>query len=241
MRFDLAFMIEAFWGIMGKFPVNLHIALNAFLCGFIIAILIIVIRVYNIRILVKIIDIYISIARAVPIYLQIVLFFFGLPVILRSIAHSLGMDFNVRSLPPILTVSIALTFTITAYLSEALRGSVAAIRKGEIEAAYSLGMTTLQILRRVILPTATVLCLPSLCVLLIGLTHSTTLAFGATILEMNGQASLMADSNGLYFEAFLAAGILFWIMTAAIEFFFRFVSGKTMSQFDKGSFSYIHY
>ena len=118
------------------------------------------------------------------------------------------------------TIVIAFTFNMTAYLTEAIRGGMAGIPKGEVDAAFSIGMTLWQTLRRVILPQAVALTLPSLSVLLIGLTHSTTLAFGATIIEMNGQAGMAASGNGLYFEAFFVAGLLFWVMTLSIELLF---------------------
>jgi His/Glu/Gln/Arg/opine family amino acid ABC transporter permease subunit len=235
MRFDIDFLINVLVGVFGKFHVNLEIAIYAFSFGVLCAILITVIRIYKFRIIIFIIDFYISLARAIPIYLQIVLFFFGIPVILRTISHSFGIEINVRNIPPMFSVILALTFNMTAYLSEALRGCVTGIPKGEIEAAFSIGMTTLQMLRRVILPQAVVLCLPSLCVLLIGLSHSTTLAFGATIIEMNGQAALLADGNGLYFEAFLAAGLLFWLMTLLIQFFFHTVERCIKTKFQVSS------
>jgi His/Glu/Gln/Arg/opine family amino acid ABC transporter permease subunit len=220
MVFNVDFMLRCLPQVMGKFKVNLSIACYAFAISFALALIINVIFAYKLRILTRLINVYISLARALPIYLQIVLFFFGLPVILRTLAAQLGLEFNVRSIPPMVTIVIAFTFNMTAYLTEALRGGVAGIPKGEIDAAFSVGMTLMQTLKRVIIPQAVALTLPSLSVLLIGLTHSTTLAFGATIIEMNGQAAIAAAGNGLYFEAFLVAGILFWVMTLMIELLF---------------------
>jgi His/Glu/Gln/Arg/opine family amino acid ABC transporter permease subunit len=232
VRFNVEFLIDTFMNVIEKFDVNFSIACYAFSLSLVFGIIINLIYAYKCTILVPVINAYISLARAIPIYLQIVLFFFGIPVILRTFSQSFGMDFNVRSVPPMFSVIVALTFNMTAYISEALRGGVSGIPKGEIEAAFSLGMTVTQILRRVILPQAIALSLPSLCVLLIGLTHSTTLAFGATIIEMNGQASIQADGNGLYFEAFLAAGMLFWCMTVLIGFFFRAIERRIKGKFD---------
>jgi His/Glu/Gln/Arg/opine family amino acid ABC transporter permease subunit len=220
MVFNVDFMIRCFPQILGKFKVNLSIAVYAFAISFALALLMNVVFAYRLKILSAVIGAYVSLARALPIYLQIVLFFFGLPVVIRTIALQLGLNFNVRSIPTMVTIVIAFTFNMTAYLTEAIRGGVAGISKGEVDAAFSIGMTLWQTLRRLIIPQAVALILPSLSVLLIGLTHSTTLAFGATIIEMNGQASIAASGNGLYFEAFLVAGMLFWAMTLMIELLF---------------------
>ena len=230
MVFNIDFMIRCFPQILGKFKVNFSIAVYAFALSFLLALMINAIFAYRLKILSKIINVYISLARSLPIYLQVVLFFFGLPVLLRTIALHLGLEFNVRSLPTMVTITIAFTFNTTAYLAEALRGGISGIPKGEVDAAFSIGMTLFQTLKRVIIPQAVALTLPSLSVLLIGLTHSTTLAFGATIIEMNGQAGIAASGNGLYFEAFMVAGLLFWAMTLLIEIFFgileRLVHGR---------------
>ena len=227
MVFNVDFMIRCFPQILGKFKVNLAIAVYAFAISFFLALVVNVVFAYRLRVLSRLINVYISLARALPIYLQVVLFFFGLPVLLRTLAHQLGLEFNVRSIPTMVTITIAFTFNMTAYLAEALRGGVAGIPKGEVDAAFSIGMTLWQTLRRVVIPQAVALTLPSLSVLLVGLTHSTTLAFGATIIEMNGQAAIAASGNGLYFEAFLVAGLLFWVMTLAIELFFGLLERLT--------------
>jgi His/Glu/Gln/Arg/opine family amino acid ABC transporter permease subunit len=230
MNFDLDFVMSVFGGILEKLPVNLGLALVSFVFGILLALLINVVRFYEIGILNLLMDLYISLARGIPIYLQIVLAFFGLPILFRAIAQALGGDFNPRQLAPELSVVVALTFVIASYLSEAIRGGIAGVTRGELEAGYSIGMSRMQLLRRIVLPRAAVLCLPNFCVLIIGLTHSTTLAFGATVIEMNGQAMLLADGNGLFFEAFLAAGLFFWAMATVIKISFRVLERKTQNR-----------
>ncbi|HEY0207747.1 amino acid ABC transporter permease [Acerihabitans sp.] len=230
MRFDLDFMLLVIKEVIYKLPVNIMLATNAFALGLFLAVVITVIRFYRLRFVIKIIDFYISLARGIPLYLQIVLFFFGLPIVLKTLADALGMEFSIRHFSPAASVVAALTFNVTASLSESLRGGVAGIRRGEIEAGHSIGMTLWQILHRVVVPQSAVLCLPNFCVLFIGLVHSTTLAFGATIIEMNGQASLLADDNGRYFEAFLAAGIFFWAITLVIQKIFKLLENHFIAK-----------
>lgn len=228
MRIELEpflFMIEA---LLYKLPINLQLALSAFVVGLGFAIIIVIIRFYRISFLLPVIELYLSIARGTPLYLQIVLCFLGLPILFKLAADELGLLFSVRDFPPMLSATVALVFYITAPLSEALRGGMSGIHKGEIEAAYSIGMTSLQVLRRVIIPQSCALCLPNFCVLFIGLTHSTTLTFGATIMEMNGQATLIADDRGFYFEAFIATALLFWLVTLALQKLFKWLEKRVL-------------
>lgn len=226
MGFDFNYMIFMMKEVLVKFPVNLQLVVVAFLSGLLFALIITIIRYYRITLIIALIEIYLSLARGTPIILQIILFFLGLPILFVWLARLMDLDFTVRDFPPMLSATVALTFYITAPLSETLRGGVSGIKKGEIEAGYSIGMTAYQILKRIIIPQSFTLCLPNFCVLFIGLAHSTTLVFGATLIEMNGQAGLLADDYGFYFEAYLTIGLFFWLITLILQKLFGFLEKK---------------
>ncbi|HET6846823.1 MAG TPA: amino acid ABC transporter permease, partial [Anaerolineales bacterium] len=84
---------------------------------------------------------YVSLIRGTPLYLQIFFFFLALP--------QLGII-----LPGLWAGVLALGLNYGAYMSEIFRAGMAAVGKGQREAAMALGMTGAQTLRRVILPQA---------------------------------------------------------------------------------------
>lgn len=90
---------------------------------------------------------YVSFIRGTPLLVQLFMIYYGLP--------QLGIQ-----LDPIPSALIGFSLNMAAYLSEILRGAIAAIDRGQWEAAASIGMTGSQTLRRVILPQAARTALP---------------------------------------------------------------------------------
>lgn len=85
--------------------------------------------------------VYISIFRNTPLLVQLFFLYFGLPVI------------NIR-MSPMLTGVIGIALNEGAFMAEIIRGNIEAIRKGDWEAAESLALSKIQVLRYAILPQA---------------------------------------------------------------------------------------
>lgn len=91
------------------------------------------------RILHGIAGLYTGVIRGTPLFLQIYIAFFGLPM--------LGLNLN-----PILVAIFVLAFNSGAYLCEIFRAGIQSIHKGQFEAARSLGMTSITTMFSVIIP-----------------------------------------------------------------------------------------
>ncbi|KJB89379.1 amino acid ABC transporter permease, partial [Paenibacillus sp. E194] len=103
------------------------------------------------------------------------------------------------------------------YNSESIRAAIQSVDKGGIEAGYSMGMTTTQVLRRIILPEALVVALPTLGNSLIGLIKGTSLAFVCSVVEMTAAGKLMASRNFRFFEVYVSLAIIYWLVTIVLE------------------------
>ena len=108
-------------------------------------------------------------------------------------------------------------------MSETIRAAIQAVDAGEIEAARSLGMTSAQVYRRVIIPNAAVIATPSLINSLIGLTKGTSLAFSAGIVEMYAQAQILGGADYRYFERYISVALVYWVISILIEYIGRSV------------------
>lgn len=102
-------------------------------------------------------------------------------------------------------------------MSEVIRAGLLAVNRGQLEAAYSIGMTTPQALRRIVFPQALGASLPNLSNSVIGMLHGSTLAFAVSVVEINAKAQIVASTNWKFFEAYLAAAVIFWGLTLLIE------------------------
>ncbi len=112
-----------------------------------------------------------------------------------------------------------LTFFAAAYLAEAVRGGLAAIPPGQLEAARSLGLTVPQALRAVVLPQALRVALPTMVGQFISLLQDTTMLSLVGLLELMGTArTVMANPAflGRNAEVYLTLAVLFWCCCAAL-------------------------
>ncbi|MFS6828017.1 ABC transporter permease subunit [Cyanobium sp. ATX-6F1] len=112
-----------------------------------------------------------------------------------------------------------LTLFCAAYLAEAVRSGLAAVPRGQVEAARSLGLSVLQTLSAVVLPQALRTALPTMVGQFISLLQDTTLLSLIGLLDLLGMArSVMANPAylGKNAEVYLTLAVLFWCCCAAL-------------------------
>lgn len=217
MKLDLSFIFTALLSLFKALPNTLLITIVSVSIGFLIGTVAALIRIYKVPVLHQIASAYVLFIRGTPMLMHLLLIYFGLPLIIDGLADAFGWGFRSASIPLIGFAYLSFSLTAGAYMSEVVRSGILAVNRGQLEAAYSVGMTTTQALRRIVLPQAFAVCLPNLSNHLIGMLHGTTLAFTVSVVEINAQAQIVASTNWKFLEAYIAAAILFWGMTILIE------------------------
>ncbi len=106
-------------------------------------------------------------------------FFRGVPALLVVLAFAfiVPVAFQVKFDSVIVTIALALGMVSAAYLAETLRAGLQAVPKGQVEAARSLGMTSGQTMRGVVIPQAFRLVLPPITNEIVLLTKDTSLVY----------------------------------------------------------------
>ncbi len=141
----------------------------------------------------------------------------GVPLITLLFTASLLLNYF---LPPgtnfdiILRVIIMVTLFAAAYMAEVIRGGLAALPRGQYEAADALGLDYWKAQRLVIMPQALKVSIPGIVNTFIGLFKDTTLVVFIGLLDPIGLSnSIRADTNwnGIYWELFIFIGLLFFI------------------------------
>ena len=150
---------------------TIPLTLASFAIGLFLAVVVALIRVGHIRVLSQIARFYVWVIRGTPLLVQIFIIFYGLP----------NVGILLDALP---AAVIAFSLNVGAYTSETLRAAILSVPLGQIEAGYSVGMNYFQVLRRIILPQAFKLSVPSLFNSLISLVKDTSLAANITVMEM---------------------------------------------------------
>jgi L-cystine transport system permease protein len=187
------------------------------LFGFIIAVFFALVKTYKVRGLHRVVQAFTSFLRGTPVILQLYLVYYVLPMLYDVLALRMGWNFKSNQIPVFILVMTALGMNLAAYLSEAVRAGIEAVDSGEIEAAASLGMAARDIFRRVIFPGAFRVFLPNFSTNVIICLHGSSLAFFVTLVEITGEANILAQYNWRYLETFLAAGLIYWGITVCIE------------------------
>jgi L-cystine transport system permease protein len=101
-----------------------------------------------------------------------------------------------------------------------MRSSYLAVGKGQCEAAYSIGMKSFTAFRRIVLPQAFGIAIPTLGNNIIILLKDTSLAFAIGVIDMMGKGrALSAASYGSNrLEVYMATGIIFWVLCIVLEY-----------------------
>lgn len=215
--FDIQFMISTIPQIGGKLPVTLWIA---FLSGFIALILgfiIAMIRYFNVRVLSPLCKLFVSFMRGTPAMVQLLVAYYGVPILLRGMNEGLGTRFSVNGIPAAAFAVFALSLNSGAFMSETIRGAMMAIDAGQLEACYSVNLSTGQALRRIILPQAFTNALPALGNSFISLLKETSLVFNISVIEMMAQAKITGSRSYRFFEVYIVVALIYWAVCFLME------------------------
>ena len=120
-----------------------------------------------------------------------------------------------------LRVVIMITIFSAAYIAEVIRGGLAALPKGQYEAANSLGLDYAQSMRLIILPQALKISIPGIVNIAVGLFKDTTLVSVISMFDLVGmiRGPILAstDWNGVYWELLGFAAVLFFVVCYGIS------------------------
>ncbi|PFQ81351.1 amino acid ABC transporter permease [Priestia megaterium] len=217
MIIDVPFIWTAFVEILKVLPLTLLITIGPLLGGLLIGIAVAAVRINSVKIITPIANVYVSFFRGTPAILHIMVIYLGFPLFINKLSSYYGWSFNANSIPIVVFVLIALSFTAGAYMSEIIRSGLLAVEKGQIEAAYAIGMNRFQSMKRIVFPQAFALSLPNLCNIFIGFLHTSSIAFIVSQKELNGAANIVASNNLKFLEAYIAAALIYWMLTMLIE------------------------
>ncbi len=157
----------------------------------------------------------------------------GVPLITLLFTASLLLQYF---LPPgtnfdiILRVIILVTFFAAAYLAEVIRGGLAALPRGQYEAADALGLDYWRAQRLIILPQALKVSIPAIVSTFIGLFKDTTLvAFVGLMDPLKGVTQIVrADINwkGIYWEPYIFVGAIFFLICFGMSRYSMYLERK---------------
>lgn len=156
---------------------------------------------------------YISFFRGVPLLVQLIAFFYILPYV--------GID-----MPAIVAAFLSIGMCSAAYNAEILRGSLQAIPNGQTEAAEALGIPPFSLWRRILIPQALRIGLPSHINELILLVKVSSLASVVGIGELTRVAQNITGQTYRPLEIYVAAAVIYFVINAILAWLGRAAERK---------------
>ncbi|MCX8588716.1 MULTISPECIES: amino acid ABC transporter permease [unclassified Gilliamella] len=205
MNFNVNYFLSVFPQILPYLPVTLFIAVVSILFAMVLGLTIALLRNNKIIIVDAIFSLFISLFRGIPSVVLLFIIYYGLPQIFPVLKH---MGATTAAI-------VCFSLKYSAYLAEIFRAGLASVDPGQKEAGLTSGLSTIQVYRNIILPQALVNALPNTGNMFISLLKDSSVAFFVGVQELLAAGKMLTASSFLYFETYLAVGIVYWLTVVA--------------------------
>ncbi|WP_294430684.1 amino acid ABC transporter permease [uncultured Treponema sp.] len=208
MKFSFEYLWKCILSGVVFIPVTLRLALIPLAIGLFLGTLIALARIFKVPVVEKIFKIVVAIYSGIPVMITLLVF------------HLIYLScFKPGKNGTMLLAYFTFTLGRTIIVSESIRGAFLSIPKGQYEAAYSCGLSTVQTLKKIIIPQMIPVALPALTNNTLGSIKNTSIVLVLGIVDvLNGSTIPCADTYS-YVEGYVAAAIIYWAINAVVEFF----------------------
>lgn len=222
MTFDFETAVEAFAFILKHLPLTLFLPAVTLLIGIVLGSIVAIVRLRSNKLVNAILAIVVSFFRSVPAILQVFIMYYSLPYliapILSIVTGSVVKPFDVS---PYWTAYIFFIIYQTAYQSENIRGALLSVDKGQMEAALAAGLSYYQAYKRIILPQAFAVAMPSFFTYYLHGIKSLALLFTIKIVDIFAAADIFAALYSRRTEPYVADAIIYWLLCVVLTFVFN--------------------
>jgi len=214
LEFDWKVIIDYFPDLLAGVKVTLSITILSLLIGLVFGLALALARISGWKIISWPAYVYIEFFRTTPPLVQIVWFYFVVPVII-------GMELSAFQ-----AASIALGLNIAAFLGEIFRAGIQGIDKTQIDATRVLGLDSVDSYRYVILPQAFRIVLPPTTSTIMLLMKGTSLATAIGTLELMRVGQLISLETFRPFEILTAVALIYFLITYPVAYGMRRLERK---------------
>ncbi len=201
---DIQVIINSFPYLLKGTLVTLELTLFSLLIGFVVGVVISFGQLYGNKLVQFIFLIYERVFRSIPLLVILFLIFYGLP--------ALGIR-----LDPLIASILGLGLRSSAYQSQILRGAISSIPKGQLDAAYSIGMNKIQTFFYIIFPQAIRIALSGWTNEAAVVLKDTSLAYALGVVELLRQGTYIISVTNRPLIVYLICGVIYFILTFSIS------------------------
>ncbi len=222
MTFDFATAVEAFFYILKRLPLTLFLPAVTLAIGVVLGSLVAIFRLRRGRLVSTVIAVIVSFFRSVPAILQVFIMYYSLPYLLAPVLSLFsGSEVKPFDVSPYWTAYIFFIIYQTAYQSENIRGALLSVDKGQMEAALAMGLSYYQAYKRIVLPQAFAVAMPSFFTYYLHGIKALALLFTIKIVDIFAAADMFAALYSRRTEPYVADAVIYWILCIVLTFIFN--------------------
>lgn len=196
--------------LLGGFQMTIKVTVISLVIAMFLGIFACLMNISTIKPLRGVAKFYIWLIRGTPMLVQGFYIYFAMPQLIQAIT---GSQFRID----VVTASIiTLTLNAGAYISEIFRGAIQSVDKGQMEASRSLGVSYATSMRKIILPQAFRICLPSLVNQCIITLKDSTIMYAVGLPEIMNQAKIYVGRTMESFATYTWVAVLFLLITSVL-------------------------
>ncbi|MGY0399585.1 MAG: ABC transporter permease [Ostreibacterium sp.] len=167
--------------------------------------------------------------RGTPMLIQLYIFYYGFGVLLGSIEGIRETIWWIMIKPSWPWAIIAMTLNTAAYTSEIIRGAIVNTPHGEVEAAKSMGMGHMKMLRRIVLSSACRRALPAYGNEVIYMLHGSAILSWIAVNDLTGIARQLRDQYYDPYLPFIVVAAIYLTITTCIVLGFKLLEKRYLS------------
>ncbi|MCG8707835.1 amino acid ABC transporter permease [Brenneria sp. 4F2] len=202
MNFDFSLIYDNYAAIVEGIGITLLVTLLAFIFALTLGVLVGVLR-SNKGIIESILSLYVSFFRGTPLLIQLFIIYYGLP--------SIGV--NMERYPAAI---IALGLNSAAYISEIIRGGLKSVGKGQIDAAWMLGLNRVETTFFIVIPQALRVSLPALVNTFTLILKDSSLISVLSIMELTRVGQLIYTRTYKPLEVYVMVALIYYLLVMSV-------------------------
>jgi L-cystine transport system permease protein len=227
LEFNVKNFYDCFISGLKYLHVTVELAVFAFVVGSILGLVVAILRNYIIPVVSQLLALFVTIYQGIPVVVAMLIYIVLFNTCFNNVMEALHIGLTVANVNFIVIGYFALTLEALCSTTETFRSALKSIPINQYEAAYSVGLTKLQTLRRIILPQLVSVAIPNLMNNIVGVIKSTSLVSAVGITELIGGSLIPSGVTYSFVEGYTAAGLIYWGFTIVVLFF----AGKIEKRF----------
>jgi polar amino acid transport system permease protein len=197
---DFSFLWAYRWLILTGLGVTIAYTIGTIMLGLVVGLITGLLRLSRNPMITAPLVAYVEIFRCTPLLVQIVWFYYALPVVL-------GID-----IPAHVAAVLVLSLYTGAFYAEIIRGGVNSIERGQWDAARAIGMRRRQVMRHIILPQAIKRMIPPFMNQSIIQLKNTSLVSTIAVADLLYQGTIITAATYRPLEVYTMVAIIYFLV-----------------------------